>query len=101
LAYGHIASSASTSVVGPPGTNCSNNLYCSVGAASQTRAGWTVGAGVEYALAAPWSVRLEFLYVDLGNLTYNMPSTFTPGTGMQATSGFHEDIIRGGVNYKF
>lgn len=101
LAYGHVSSSASTLVVGPAISNCATNLYCSVGAAGQDRAGWTAGGGLEYALAAPWSVKVEYLYVDLGHETYNMPSTLAVGAGMQATTAFHENIIRGGVNYKF
>ena len=99
LAYGHVASSASTTVTAL-GT-CTTNLFCSVGAASQTRAGWTAGGGVEYALSAPWSVKVEYLYVDLGRETYNMPSTLVPTTGMQATTTFHENLVRAGLNYKF
>ncbi len=29
-------------------------------------AGWTLGGGLEYAIAGPWSVKLEYLYFDLG-----------------------------------
>ena len=35
---------------------------------SDMRAGWTLGAGVEVALAAPWTAKLEYLYVDLGDV---------------------------------
>src|ERR1700730_12153901 len=46
---------------------------------STTKAGWTVGAGTEYALAKGWSVKAEYLYVDLGRDTTtstNFVSTF-------------------------
>src|SRR5882757_6687847 len=33
-----------------------------------TRAGWTVGAGVEAAIDRNWSVKLEYLYTDLGDI---------------------------------
>ena len=33
---------------------------------SDTRWGWTVGAGVEYMFAANWSAKLEYNYIDLG-----------------------------------
>src|SRR6266540_2902539 len=32
-----------------------------------TRSGWTVGGGLEYALGYGWSVKGEYLYVDFGN----------------------------------
>jgi outer membrane immunogenic protein len=33
---------------------------------TKAQAGWTVGGGVEHALAGSWSVRGEYLYFDLG-----------------------------------
>jgi outer membrane immunogenic protein len=101
LAYGHVASSASTLITA--GATCANNLYCSIGSASQTRAGWTAGAGAEYALSVHWSVKAEYLYFNLGRETYNMPSTdpLAAGAGMQGTTAFHENLVRGGLNYKF
>jgi outer membrane immunogenic protein len=35
-----------------------------------THVGWTVGGGVEWAFADPWSVKLEYLFVDLGDESY-------------------------------
>jgi outer membrane immunogenic protein len=101
LAYGHASASSSTVVTGPPGNSCANNLYCSAGAVSTTRAGWTAGLGAEYAFARPWTVKLEYLYYDLGSATYNQPSLSVPTTGMQATAHFNGSLIRAGVNYKF
>ncbi|WP_163202615.1 outer membrane protein, partial [Citrobacter koseri] len=37
------------------------------GTKTGTQWGWTVGAGVEYAVAPQWSVRAEYLYYDLGS----------------------------------
>jgi outer membrane immunogenic protein len=101
LAYGHASASSSTLVTGPPGNSCANNLYCSVGAVSTTKAGWTAGMGAEYAFAQPWTVKLEYLYYSLGSATYNEPSSSVPTTGMQATAHFSGNLIRAGVNYKF
>ena len=33
---------------------------------STTNAGWTVGAGLEFAVAPHWTLKAEYLYVDLG-----------------------------------
>jgi len=65
-----------------------------------TRVGWTVGAGGEWAFWGNWSVKLEYLYVDLGTVS----DTFT-GLGaftMLATSSHVTDnIARVGLNYRF
>lgn len=34
---------------------------------SRTRAGWTVGGGVEWTIARPWSIRVGYLYADFGS----------------------------------
>ena len=36
------------------------------GDSNKTKAGWTVGGGVEAAIAGPWTAKVEYLYVDLG-----------------------------------
>jgi outer membrane immunogenic protein len=59
------------------------------------RTEWAAGAGVEYALSANWSVKAEYLYVDLGSYVYG---AFV-GTPFTAEDGrFH--VIRAGLNYK-
>ena len=35
--------------------------------ASDTNVGWTIGAGIEGAIAPNWTAKIEYLYVDLGN----------------------------------
>jgi len=61
--------------------------------ASASKAGWTAGAGVEVAFADNWTARLEYLFVDLSNATFNGP----PAT----TVTFDANIVRLGVDYKF
>jgi outer membrane immunogenic protein len=36
----------------------------------ETHTGWTAGLGAEYALAPKWTVKIEYLYMKLGNKTY-------------------------------
>ena len=58
---------------------------------TRTKAGWTLGGGVEVALAGPWTAKAEYLYVDLGNGSY-------PGA---TDTKFRTNLVRGGVNYRF
>jgi outer membrane immunogenic protein len=68
---------------------------------SNTRSGWTVGGGIEYALGYGWSVKSEFLYADFGTFT-----TFTSppfgAAGIQPRDVKVKDYVwRAGMNYKF
>jgi len=73
--------------------------------------GWTAGAGVEYALRSNWSVKVEYLYVDLGDVTETFPITINPafaaafinGGAASATTTSHvtDNIVRVGLNYAF
>lgn len=56
-----------------------------------TKAGWTVGGGIEAALVGPWSAKLEYLYVDLGEVD----------TALGATAKYRTNIVRAGLNYRF
>jgi outer membrane immunogenic protein len=66
------------------------------------RAGWTVGAGVEYAFTRNWSLKGEYLHVDFG--TMNTTATLTPafpGLTMGGSVRVTTEIARGGINYHF
>jgi outer membrane immunogenic protein len=62
-----------------------------VGSSDKTKAGWTVGAGVEAAIAGPWTAKVEYLYVDLQDASAPLGST----------TDFRSNIVRGGLNYRF
>lgn len=64
------------------------------------RLGWTVGAGIEGAIAPRWSAKLEYLHVDLGNGPV-FTDTFSNGATVTQHVGFQADVIRVGVNYRF
>jgi len=80
----------------PPASEASTALQ-----ASRTVAGWTAGAGVEWKLAAKWSAKLEYLYIDLGP-QYNTIQYSYPSATSSMTSTFHgrDNIVRLGVNYR-
>jgi outer membrane immunogenic protein len=64
----------------------------------QTRSGWTLGAGVDYAFAPNWIGRFDYRYTDFREVT-NHAATTDPGWN------YHNDIteqaVRLGVAYKF
>jgi outer membrane immunogenic protein len=69
---------------------------------STTASGWTIGAGVEWAMAFNWTVRAEYLYVDVPGTTFTTVNNAIPLSFVTATHGdLHENIIRAGVSYKF
>jgi outer membrane immunogenic protein len=62
-----------------------------------TNLGWTVGGGIEFAFAGPWSAKIEYLYVDLGDTNCGAACGLTvPGH-----VNLWENVVRAGVNYKF
>ncbi|WP_269932563.1 outer membrane protein [Aminobacter sp. HY435] len=63
---------------------------------SDTKAGWTAGAGLELALDEKWSAKVEYLYVDLGTGHFAQGSG---GEGFRADFRFH--ALRLGLNYRF
>jgi outer membrane immunogenic protein len=67
------------------------NSVAGVGNASTTNAGWSLGGGVEAAIAGPWTAKLEYLYVDLGR----------GGSVLGSDASFHTNIVRAGLNYRF
>jgi outer membrane immunogenic protein len=63
---------------------------------SQTRWGWTLGGGLETALARDWTAKLEYLYVDLGN-----KAMFDIIPGTPESVSFTASVVRLGINYRF
>jgi outer membrane immunogenic protein len=68
------------------------------GEVGQDRTGWTLGGGLEAALAANWTARVEYLYVNLGNFNCGLNCG-----GISATDNvsFHANVLRAGLNYRF
>jgi outer membrane immunogenic protein len=67
--------------------------------AGTDRTGWTGGGGIEYALNRNWSVKAEYLYIDLGS--GGVPCTVAAGSCGISTQNFTESVVRGGINYHF
>lgn len=63
--------------------------------ANKTKVGWTVGAGLEYAFLANWTVKAEYLYVDLGRFDTGFAAPVALNVGLQ------QHMARVGLNYRF
>lgn len=63
---------------------------------SNGRAGWTVGAGLDYALTNNWIARVEYRFTSYGNF-----SRVSPIFGGTITQRVNDNAIRVGVAYKF
>lgn len=70
-----------------------------------TETGWTVGAGVEGKLWGNWTVKAEYLYIDLGKVTDSFNTVFSGTSTVAATrtitTDVKEQIFRVGLNYRF
>jgi outer membrane immunogenic protein len=66
-----------------------------IGSDSSTRVGWTAGAGVNFMATENVMLGLEYLYVDLGDDSYDF------GSAGQADVDVNMSIIRGTLGYKF
>ena len=91
LAFGETTSSASYDA-GILGSDSASS--------SDTRTGWAAGAGAEYAFTDNWTLKLEYLFVDLGEetfLSFEEPNIFEA----DLTSDVTLQTVRLGVNYKF
>ena len=113
LAYGGVRTSTNATSNLVTGFNCAlvvcNNL--STGSSlSQTSAGWTAGGGLEWMWTRQWSVKVEYLYYDLGRATsssqvadplngFAVPNYFV--NNVQTSTRFNGNIARVGLNYQF
>jgi outer membrane immunogenic protein len=104
LAYGRVGISGTTTVTA---TQCILAGGCtppfvfdsSAFSGSKVNLGWTLGGGIEGALANNWSWKLEYLYLDLGSL--DVSAATSTGLVVTAHTRFTDNIVRVGVNYRF
>ncbi len=78
--------------------------------ASETRPGWTVGGGIEWAFWENWSAKVEYDFYDFGTRNITLtgtftggPTTFNPGPSTVPGINIKETIsaVKFGVNYRF
>jgi len=76
--------------------------FTETAAYSATQVGWTAGIGAEYMISRDWSVKGEWLYVDLGKVSG--AGVLTPafaGITYNTTAHLTANIARVGLNYHF
>jgi len=68
---------------------------------STRKSGWTAGGGVEAAISSLWSVKLEYLYVDLGTRSISAENPFATPETIVSSYHIRDHILRLGVNLRF
>lgn len=67
--------------------------------------GYAIGGGAEVALGQGWSLKGEYLFLDLGEADYHLTGVTAPGSSTPWAESFSQDIelhtFRVGLNYKF
>lgn len=63
---------------------------------TNTPIGWTVGAGLEYALDSNWTVKVDYLYTQFGSTTCTAATC-----GVDTDYNVKFSTVRGGFNYRF
>lgn len=97
LAVGHIKTDGTLSGYTSAGAATSSSF-----SDSKTKAGWTVGGGVEAKLWGKWTGKIEYLYVDLGSVdtTGTLTTNHIP-IRAEFSSKITDNILRAGLNYHF
>jgi outer membrane immunogenic protein len=70
---------------------------------SNSEFGWTAGGGLEFGITDNVTAKIDYLYVDLQNGSFNCPATTCSGTATAITGpvSFTTSVVRAGLNLKF
>lgn len=109
LAYGEVSTYGAVNGINVTGPNGTNVVILTPVAGAfanrETRAGWTIGAGVEGVIGANWTAKVEYLYIDLGTVSGSFVTPITAPSGNPVTvrysSHITDNILRVGFNYRF
>jgi outer membrane immunogenic protein len=118
IAYGRVEQNASIAFgvpafvpngFSPPGgllnLNCPTpGAPCMTGSSSEVRGGWTIGGGGELALSSNWSLKAEYLYVNLGSNAFSIVGTCCsdiPATNGVRVGDVELHTVRAGLNWRF
>jgi outer membrane immunogenic protein len=74
---------------------------------SQTRVGWTVGGGIQYAVTNNWSIRAEYRYTNFGSINNGLfPGLASfdpllPGGFLNGSRQIQQNQVQVGFDYRF
>jgi outer membrane immunogenic protein len=107
LAYGGARANTNITQALVP-NSITTGVWSGTGGFSDTRVGWAVGSGLEWMIFSKWSAKVEYLFYDLGSVTYAASPLVTIAAGgpftvntLQSSTRFDGQIVRGGLNYHF
>jgi outer membrane immunogenic protein len=67
--------------------------------------GWAAGGGFEWLMSPRWSLKAEYLFVDLGEADYHLTGVTSPGSTTPWAEAFSQDLelhtVRAGLNFHF
>jgi outer membrane immunogenic protein len=112
LAYGQVRASdtvSGTNVTNPGGQGVNGGTILTPVAAtfgnSSTRVGWTLGVGLEGVISGNWTAKVEYLYIDLGNISGSFVTPVVAPSGNFVTASYNshitDNVLRVGVNYRW
>ncbi|HEY2248673.1 MAG TPA: outer membrane protein [Bradyrhizobium sp.] len=99
LAFGQVKSASAVAFT------ATTDVYA--GTLDDTRFGWTVGGGGEWMIAPKWSIKAEYLFIDLGTAGYTQVCITAVCTAFAPPPTYHTDlrvrehVARVGLNYHF
>jgi outer membrane immunogenic protein len=108
LAYGGVR--ANTTLSQLVVNSAISGQYFSFGSLNNTRVGWTAGGGVEWMFLPNWSLKVEYLYYDLGSVSFAqtplvdfdvVTNTALSSAIVRSSTRFNGNIVRAGINYHF
>jgi outer membrane immunogenic protein len=105
-AFGHVSQTVTASEQSITNTPATSGASLVSGVAGETLFGWAAGGGIEAALSGNWTLKAEYLYMNLGDMkpnVFNTVTSFPPPTPFAVTtnSTIRDHIVRVGVNYRF
>jgi outer membrane immunogenic protein len=102
LAYGHASLSTVTgSTTISPFCSPFGFFDCTAGSSSRMLAGSVWGAGAEWHFTSTWSAKVEYLYYNLGSISFTSANALNPVNPYHSSVDFRGDIVRVGLNYSF
>ena len=76
-------------------------LFNASSSRSSLRAGWTLGAGAEWAMTRSWAIRGEYRYTDFGAVADASSYAAPAGAVFTGTRRLDQNLLEFGVSYKF